>query len=51
MTTDQTASKQSDLDPYCLKYIIHIKISNECENILQNLFCLLQNKCMISKNV
>ena len=42
MNTDLTASKQSDLGPYCLKYIVHIKISNAFKNIKQNLLCLLQ---------
>ena len=35
MNTDQIASKQSDLGPYCLKYIVHIKISNACKYIYQ----------------
>ena len=38
MTTDQTASKQSDLGPYCLKYIVHIKISNECKIFYKTYF-------------
>ena len=37
MTTDHTASKQSDLGPYCLKYIVHIEISNECKKYLTKL--------------
>ena len=31
MNTNQTASKQSDLGPYFLKYIVHIRISNACK--------------------
>ena len=38
MASDQTASKQSDLGPYCLKYIVHIKISNECKIFYKTYF-------------
>ena len=38
MNTDQIASKQSDLGPYCLKYIVHIKISNACK-IFNKTYC------------
>ena len=31
MNTHQIASKQSHMGPYCLKYIVHIKISNACK--------------------
>ena len=44
----QDAQVTKSLGPYCLKYIVHIKISNACK---QNLSGLLQIKCIISKYV
>ena len=38
MNTDQTASKQSDLGTYCLKYIVHIRLSNACK-IFNKTYC------------